>query len=77
MEHASASGVPGDMGALGEAVCDDLFVRRLGQWSVERGMDSPTAWHPAGMPIGPLTIHFSSGRFGNLYRASVRARGPH
>ena len=63
------------MGALGETVRYNLHLRRLGERSAARGMDSPSARHPTGLPTGPLTFHPSSGHVGGMHIIGVLARG--
>ena len=72
---SSDIGVPEDMGVLGETVHYNLHVRCLGKRFAARGMDSPTARHPAGLPAGPLAFHPSSGRAGCMHISGVHAWG--
>ena len=75
LDSPLASGFPRDVGALGEAMCNDRYLRYLNEWSATRGLDSPSVRHPTGLPPGLLTLHPSSGRFGSIHKASVLAHG--
>ena len=71
---SSAPGIPKDVGALGKIKRYDLHLRRLGEWSAAREMDSPSERHPTVMPSGPLPFHPSSVRLGSI--TTVLTRGP-
>ena len=49
LERPLALGLLGEVGAMGEAVCDDLNLCRLGERSAARGLDSSSARHPVGI----------------------------
>ena len=70
-------GLLGDVSVLGEAVCDDLHLRRLGEHSVARGLDSLSTRFMEGLPLGSLILHPSSGRLGSVHIAGVLARCPY
>ena len=69
-------GIPGDMGALGETMRCYLNLRRFGDRSTARGIDSPSTRYQVGMPSSPLTFHPCSGRLGSMYIVGVLTRGP-
>ena len=75
LECPSASGIPGDVGVVGETVRYNLHFRRIGERSAARGMDSPSARYPTGLPNGRLTFHPSSERVGSMHMVSVLVWG--
>ena len=75
LECPSASGIPGDVGVVGETVRYNLHFRHIGERSAARGTDSPLARYPTGLPNGPLTFHLSSGRVGSMHIVSVLVWG--
>ena len=76
MERPPATRIPGDVCAMGEAVRYDLHLRRPGEWSAVRGMDSPSARHSIGLSSGPLTLYTSSGCLADMHNTGVLSRSP-
>ena len=68
--------VPGDVGALGETMRYDLYLRHFSEWPTTKGMDSPSTRYQVGMSSGSLTFHPSNGSLGSMHIAGVLAWGP-
>ena len=69
-------GLPRDMGAVGEAVCDDTHICHPSERSAIGRMDTPPAWDLARLPTSPSTIHTGCGCVGSVHSSAVLERLP-
>ena len=71
-----AMGLPRDMGAVGEAVCDDAHVCHPSERTTARRMDTPPTLDPAGLPTSPSAIHTDRGCVSGVHSSAVPERLP-